>query len=281
MVALVQTAHDFREMCAEVRRDGRLALVPTMGFLHEGHQSLIRAAALQAPNVAVTIFVNPTQFGPAEDLAKYPRDLDGDLKKCAKANATFVFAPVTPEELYPPGFQTTVEPGPLSEPLCGARRPGHFRGVCTVVAKLFALSRADVALFGEKDFQQLVVLRRMAQDLDLGTQVVGRPIVREADGLALSSRNAYLSADERPRAVALFQALTAGRKAFAAGERSTEAIEALARGVLVHAGLRLDYAELRMPHDLLPAAEAAPDARLFLAAFLGKTRLIDNGALQG
>lgn len=281
MSELIQTARDFREACAEARRDGRLALVPTMGFLHEGHASLIRAAAAQAPSVAVTIFVNPAQFGPNEDLARYPRDLAGDLAKCAEAGATFVFAPPDPAELYPPGFQTWVEPGPLAAPLCGARRPGHFRGVATVVAKLFALSRADVAFFGEKDFQQLAILRRMALDLDLGTQVVGRPIVREADGLAKSSRNAYLSAEDRARAVALWAALGACRAAFAAGERGVEALEAAARGALEQGGVRIDYAELRAPHDLQRPERAEGSTRLFLAAFLGKTRLIDNGALEG
>src|SRR5207302_860590 len=204
--ALIRTAHDFREACAEARSDGPLALVPTMGFLHEGHVSLMRAALQRAPTVAVSIFVNPTQFGPGEDLSRYPRDLAGDLARCEAAQVAYVFAPEA-AELYPQGFQTFVEPGPLAAPLDGASRPGHFRGVCTVVAKLFALSRADAALFGEKDFQQLVIIRRMAQDLNLGTDVLGRPIVREKDGLALSSRNAYLSADERARAVGLWRAL--------------------------------------------------------------------------
>src|SRR5919201_26845 len=196
-----------------------------MGYLHEGHTSLIRAARQAAPTVAVTIFVNPTQFAPTEDLARYPRDLDGDLRKSEAAGASFVFAPSGPEEMYPPGSQTYVEPGPLAQPLCGARRPGHFRGVCTVVAKLFALSRADCAFFGEKDYQQLVVIRRMAQDLNLGTDVVGRPIVREKDGLAMSSRNAYLSPEERSRAIALWQALSQVRARFAAGETEVGTLE--------------------------------------------------------
>jgi pantoate--beta-alanine ligase len=280
--ALVQTAREFRNLCAEARRDGPLALVPTMGFLHAGHQSLIRLAQQQAPTVAVTIFVNPTQFGPAEDLSRYPRDLEGDLAKCGEAGASVVFAPRDPAEIYPDGFQTYVEPGPLAGPLCGARRPGHFRGVCTVVAKLFALSRADRAFFGEKDFQQLQVIKRLARDLDLGTEVVGCPIVREADGLAMSSRNAYLSAEERARAVALHQALLAVRSAFTGGEKSAAALERLAAGRLEQAGLRLDYAEVRDPQTLeaLEApAQAYGAARLFLAAFLGRTRLIDNGPL--
>jgi pantoate--beta-alanine ligase len=280
-VGVIATAHDFRRACQEARRDGGLALVPTMGYLHAGHQSLIRAAAQCAPAVAVTIFVNPTQFGPQEDLARYPRDIDGDLRKCEEAGATFVFAPPTAEELYPPGFQTYVEPGRLASPMEGEKRPGHFRGVCTVVAKLFALSRADCAFFGEKDYQQLAVIRRMTADLDLGVDVIGRPIVRESDGLALSSRNAYLSREERPRATALWKALKAARDAFTAGEVQTARLEEIAREKLSSDGLRIDYAEIRDPVELERVSRADPGARLFLAAFLGKTRLIDNGALGG
>jgi len=276
---LVQTAHDFRRACQEARVDGPLALVPTMGYLHDGHISLIRAARQAAPTVAVTIFVNPTQFAPNEDLARYPRDLDGDLAKCAAARASFVFAPSSPGEMYPPGFQTYVEPGPLAQSLCGGRRPGHFRGVCTVVAKLFALSRADCAFFGEKDYQQLVVIRRMARDLSLGTDVVGRPIVREKDGLALSSRNAYLSAEERAQAVGLWRALGEVRARFSRGERDGAALERAAIEVLERHGARVDYAELRDGVELQRREVVDESTRLFLAAFLGKTRLIDNGAL--
>ncbi|MFL5427924.1 MAG: pantoate--beta-alanine ligase [Myxococcales bacterium] len=279
MVPVVKASRDFRRACQEARVDGPLALVPTMGFLHEGHASLIRAARNLAPTVAVTIFVNPTQFGPNEDLSRYPRDLEGDLQRCGRAGASFVFAPDAPSEMYPAGFQTYVEPGPLAGPLCGERRPGHFRGVCTVVAKLFALSRADVALFGEKDYQQLQIIRRMAADLDIGTEVIGRPIVREADGLALSSRNAYLLPEERPRATALWRSILAVRERFRAGERDREVLEALARETLTRAGLRVDYAELRDPNELQPVSQADPSSRLFLAAFLAKTRLIDNAAL--
>ena len=277
--ALVTTARDFRRACQEARVDGELALVPTMGFLHEGHQSLIRAAAQRAPAVAVTIFVNPAQFGQGEDLARYPRDLDGDLRKCEAAGASFVFAPRDNGELYPTGFQTWVEPGPLAAPLCGERRPGHFRGVCTVVAKLFALSRADAAFFGEKDFQQLAVIRRMAIDLNFGTEVIGRPIVREPDGLAMSSRNAYLSRDERQQALGLWNALKAARDAFTGGERETEKLEQLARGIVERSGLRADYAEVRDAAELQRGPRAPAGSRLFLAAFAGKTRLIDNGEL--
>jgi len=280
MLPVVRTAHDFRRACQEARLDGPLALVPTMGYLHEGHASLIRAARQAAPTVAVTIFVNPAQFGPTEDLARYPRDLEGDLRKAEAAGGSFVFAPTGPEEMYPSGFQSYVEPGPLAQPLCGARRPGHFRGVCTVVAKLFALSRADTAFFGEKDFQQLLVIRRMAQDLNLGTDVVGRPIVREKDGLALSSRNAYLSPEERQRALGLWRALSEARARFGSGERDVAALESLAAEVLDRHGLRADYAELRDPIELQRPVQADESTRLLLAAFVGKTRLIDNGALR-
>ncbi|MGZ6143163.1 MAG: pantoate--beta-alanine ligase [Myxococcales bacterium] len=278
-LAVVTSAHDFRRACQEARVDGELALVPTMGYLHAGHQSLIKAAAQRAPAVAVTIFVNPAQFGPSEDLARYPRDLDGDLRKCHEAGATFVFAPRDPAELYPPGFQTHVEPGPLAAPLCGERRPGHFRGVCTIVAKLFALSRADAAFFGEKDFQQLRVIQQMAADLNLSTEVIGRPIVRESDGLAMSSRNAYLSREERMHATALWKALSTARHAFRSGEQRPARLESLARDLIEQDALRVDYAEVRSPHDLQRPERADATARLFLAAFLGKTRLIDNGAL--
>jgi pantoate--beta-alanine ligase len=279
VLPLVHTAHDFRRACQEARLDGPLALVPTMGYLHEGHTSLIRAARQAAPTVAVSIFVNPAQFGPSEDLQSYPRDLEGDLRKCEASGASFVFAPSGPEEMYPAGYQTYVEPGPLAQPLCGARRPGHFRGVCTVVAKLFALSRADCAFFGEKDFQQLQVIRRMARDLNLGTEVVGRPVVRERDGLALSSRNAYLSPEERQRATGLWRALSEARVRFVAGEREVAALERTAAEELDRHGLRIDYAELRDPVELQRPAQADESTRLFLAAFVGKTRLIDNGAL--
>jgi len=278
-LAVVATAHDFRRACQEARRDGELALVPTMGALHAGHQALVRAAAQRAPTVAVTIFVNPTQFGPNEDLSRYPRDLDGDLRKCEEAGASFVFVPRGPEEIYPQGFQTYVEPGPLAAPLCGEKRPGHFRGVCTVVAKLFALSRADCAFFGEKDYQQLAVIRRMNADLNLGVEVIGRPIVREGDGLALSSRNAYLSREERARATALWKAVKAARDAFTGGEVQPARLEEIARQKLLADELRVDYAEVRDPIELQRPQKADPTSRLFLAAFVGKTRLIDNGAL--
>jgi pantoate--beta-alanine ligase len=278
-LAVVTTAHDFRRACQEARTDGELALVPTMGSLHAGHQSLIEAASRRAPTVAVTIFVNPAQFGPGEDLSRYPRDLHGDLRKCEQSGANLVFAPEPATQLYPPGFQTHVEPGALAAPLDGEKRPGHFRGVCTVVTKLFALSRADVAFFGEKDYQQLRVIQRMTLDLNLATEVIGRPIVRETDGLALSSRNAYLSREEREQAVGLWKALSAARHAFRGGEHDVARLEEKARAALEVSGLRVDYAEVREPVELQRLQRADGASRLFLAASVGKTRLIDNGAL--
>ncbi len=279
VLAVVTTAHDFRRACQEARTDGELALVPTMGALHAGHQSLISAASQRAPTVAVTIFVNPTQFGSDEDLSRYPRDLPGDLRKCEEAGVNLVFAPGEAGEMYPPGFQTYVEPGALAAPLDGEKRPGHFRGVCTIVAKLFALSRADAAFFGEKDFQQLRVIQRMAQDLNIATEVIGRPIVREGDGLALSSRNAYLSREERGQALGLWKALSAARHAFRGGEHDVGRLEEQARAALTASGLRADYAEVRDPVELQRPQRADGASRVFLAAFAGQTRLIDNGAL--
>lgn len=258
-----------------------LALVPTMGFLHEGHLSLIREGAWRAAKVAVTIFVNPTQFGPNEDLDRYPRDLSGDVAKCGEAGAWLVYAPADPSEVYPEGFQTWVDVEKVSFGLCGGKRPGHFRGVATVVCKLLNLFRPRWALFGEKDFQQLAVIRRMARDLDLDawTEIVGMPIVRDEDGLAKSSRNAYLSVDERLRALSLSRGLQKARALFLSGEREGS--------VLVQAALseldvdRVDYVEIVDASSLEPVARVEKAACLLVAAFVGKTRLIDNLVLEG
>jgi pantoate--beta-alanine ligase len=223
--------------------------------------------------------VNPAQFGPTEDLARYPRDLEGDLAKCASAGVDLVLAPEDPKAMYPPGFQTWVEVGEVSKGLCGERRPGHFRGVATVVAKLLGLSRPHVAFFGDKDWQQLQVIRRMVLDLDMGVEVVGMPIVREADGLALSSRNAYLSAEERPRAVALSRSLGEACRRASAGDRDPRALAAGIARAIEAAGMRVDYVELVHPETLRPVERAEPGTRALVAAFLGRTRLIDNLAL--
>jgi pantoate--beta-alanine ligase len=278
---VLRTVAETQAWVESCRRAGRrLALVPTMGFLHEGHQSLMREGRRRAEVVAASIFVNPTQFGPNEDLSRYPRDLEGDLAKCASAGAEAVFAP-TPEEVYPPGFQTHVEVGQVSQGLCGARRPGHFQGVATVVTKLFGLFKPHVALFGEKDYQQLQVIRALVRDLNLGVDVVGMPTVREPDGLALSSRNAYLSPEERQRALALSRGMAAAQGLYTRGTRDTDALREAVRRELAAARLREDYVEVVDASTLrsLSAVTPGQPARLLVAAFAGKTRLIDNQAL--
>jgi pantoate--beta-alanine ligase len=248
-----------------------------MGFLHEGHQSLIKEARRRADQVAVSIFVNPAQFGPNEDFARYPRDFEGDLKKCEGAQADVVFAPDV-ATLYPERYQTFVEVTELSKGLCGERRPGHFRGVATVVTKLFLALRPEVALFGEKDYQQLQVIRALSRDLGLGVEVIGCPTVREPDGLAMSSRNTYLSRDERPRALALWRGLSAALTLARLGTTHGVALTQAVRYELDAAGVREDYIALADAATLAPLAELAPgvQGRLLVAGFVGKTRLIDN-----
>ena len=256
-----------------LRTTGRkIVFVATMGALHAGHRELMRRAR-RIPNtvLVVSIFVNPLQFGAGEDLERYPRSLEDDLAVCADAGAEIVFTPAV-EDMYPPGAQVTVHPGPLGEELEGAARPGHFAGVLTVVAKLFNILRPDYAMFGEKDYQQLVLVKAMSKDLNLGVSVIGVPIVRESDGLALSSRNVYLSPKERSAAVTLSAALTAGAHVSAHG---TAAVLTAAREVLdAEPGLSVDYLALRNI-DLGPAPERG-DARLLVAARVGSTRLLDN-----
>ena len=272
--------------CLAAREHGaRIALVPTMGALHEGHLSLFREARRRADEggrrglALATIFVNPTQFAPGEDLSRYPRDLEGDLARCAAAGIDRVLAPDRPDRIFGAGHQTWVTVERTSEGLCGASRPGHFRGVATVVAKLFNLTRPHLALFGEKDWQQLQVIRTMARELDFGIEIVGMPIVREADGLALSSRNAYLSPAERERALALSRALAAARDAAARGDRDAARLAAAARRALEASVDRVDYVEVVHPETLVPVARAEPGSVLLLAAFVGRTRLIDNARL--
>jgi pantoate--beta-alanine ligase len=271
--AVAETVADLRRL-----RDalpGPVALVPTMGALHEGHRTLVRAARERAGSVVVSVFVNPTQFGPGEDFDRYPRTWDADLAALAEEGADVVFHPQV-DEVYPAGaVGVTIAPGPLGGVLEGAVRPGHFAGVLTVVAKLFGLVRPDLAVFGEKDYQQLTLIRAMARELALGVEVVGVPTVREDDGLALSSRNRYLSPEQRATAVALSRALHAGA---AAGPWGADAVLAAAHAVLAAApGLALDYLELTDP-DLGPAPATGP-ARLLVAARAGSTRLIDNVAV--
>jgi pantoate--beta-alanine ligase len=273
----------WQRRCRADREAGvRLALVPTMGYLHDGHLSLMREArrladAGRGKGLALaTIFVNPTQFGPNEDLSRYPRDLEGDLAKCAAAGIDRVLAPSDPKAMFAPGHETWISVERAAAGLCGASRPGHFRGVATVVAKLFNLTLPHFALFGEKDFQQLAVIRAMVRDLCFGVEVVGMPIVREADGLALSSRNAYLSPDDRARALSLSRALFEARDAAADGERDAGRLRGRAAERLAAAGVRVDYVEVVQPDTLAPVARAEPGSVMLVAAFVGTTRLIDN-----
>jgi pantoate--beta-alanine ligase len=266
-----------RARAEDLRRDGRtIAVVPTMGALHDGHLELLRAARSRADIVILTIFVNPTQFGPNEDLAKYPRDEAGDIAKARTCEIDLAFCPDA-SAMYPAGAQTFVEVRELQKPLCGTSRPGHFAGVSTIVTKLFHITKPHVAVFGEKDYQQLAIIRRMVRDLDFGIAIHSVPIVREHDGLALSSRNAYLSAEGRQTALGLSRGLAAAEAAVAAGERDAGKLVALASAEL--AGARIDYVELRDATELTPIEKLAKPAVLAIAAFVGTTRLIDNRVL--
>ncbi|MEZ4450806.1 MAG: pantoate--beta-alanine ligase [Nannocystaceae bacterium] len=278
---VLRTADEVRAWRGALDREGRaLAFVPTMGFLHEGHLSLMREGRRRVGEggvVAISIFVNPTQFGPGEDLGRYPRDEAGDLAKSASASVDVAFCPQDPRELFPPGYRTWIDVDDLGEHLCGRARPGHFRGVCTVVAKLWGLVRPDLALFGEKDFQQLAILRRMHRDLNLGGEIVGMPIVREADGLAMSSRNANLSAEARDQALALPRYLDAVRERFAAGARSADALLLDADAALAPG--RVDYVELVDAEALQPVVAVEGPTLCAAAVFFGGVRLIDNRLL--
>ncbi|HEY3665045.1 MAG TPA: pantoate--beta-alanine ligase [Polyangiaceae bacterium] len=273
---------EFRKAANAVRGAGkRLGLVPTMGALHEGHLSLVREARARTDEVAVTIFVNPTQFGPNEDFARYPRTLERDLELCREAGARHVFAPEA-SEMYPPGERTRVQVSGLTSALCGPHRPGHFDGVATIVSKLFAVAGECVAVFGRKDYQQLKVIERMTRDLLLPIEIVGRKTLRDADGLALSSRNAYLTSDERTRALGIARGLSAAVSAFESGERLAGELRDAALEHLTQSGLRLDYVTVADPDELSPIADDArvgDRALLAIAGFMGKTRLIDNVVL--
>ncbi len=274
----VTTIHDVREW----RRvgSGRVGLVPTMGYLHAGHVSLAERARRENDRVAATIFVNPTQFGPTEDLARYPRDLDRDRGLLESAGCDLVFVPAD-VEIYPPAADTFVVPGAVSERLEGARRPGHFRGVATVVAKLFNIVMPDRGYFGEKDAQQLAVIRKMVRDLDLPVAVVACPTVRERDGLAMSSRNSYLTPDERRAAPVLFRALRAARELWSRGERRGAALRDAVRQTLAAEPLaRVDYVSAADAETLQELDVISRPAILSMAVFLGRARLIDNVRLE-
>jgi pantoate--beta-alanine ligase len=278
-VQILRSSEELAESAAELRRRGRLALAPTMGALHAGHIALISEAKRRAQHVAATIFVNPLQFGASEDLDRYPRREQADAEMLGQAGCDLLWLP-TVEDIYPSGFATTVKVSRVSSRWEGEARPGHFEGVATVVAKLLLSVRPDIALFGEKDFQQLAVIRRMAADLCFGVEIVGVPTVRDADGLALSSRNAYLSADERGRALALPLALGQARKAILGGRPVVEALGE-ARDALAGAGFSpIDYVALVDAATLEPLDEPKGVMRLIAAATIGSTRLIDNIAVE-
>jgi len=261
-------------------RKGSVGLVPTMGALHAGHLSLVAAACGENDRVAATLFVNPKQFGPQEDLALYPRDLERDVRLLEGAGTEAVFAPSV-EAMYPPGAETTVDVGSVALPLEGERRPGHFRGVATVVLKLLEIASPDRAYFGEKDAQQLAVVRRLVADLDVPVQIRSCPIVREADGLALSSRNAYLSPEERKAATVLFRALEAAGSRWRAGERHGPALrEAMTETLGGEPLARTDYAAVADPATFREVDVASGPVRLLLAVHIGRTRLIDNRLLD-
>jgi pantoate--beta-alanine ligase len=273
---IVRTIAALRQEMGEWRRQGLAsAVVPTMGALHEGHLTLVREGLKHAERMVVTIFVNPRQFGANEDLSRYPRDEEGDLAKLAEAGAHLVFAP-RPGEIYPEGFATTISlAGPAKAGLEDKFRPQFFDGVTTVVAKLFIETAADFAMFGEKDYQQLMTVTRMARDLDLAIKVVGVPTVREESGLALSSRNQYLSKSERNQAAAIYRVLVAAAEKVKAGEPFSR-VTAAARRSLTTLGFRVDYVAVRNAETLAPLESQDEPTRVLAAAWLGNTRLIDN-----
>ena len=274
----VKTVRELRAAVARARSEGkRIGFVPTMGNLHSGHAALVTKAAQRVDYVVASIFVNPLQFGPAEDLDKYPRTLAADQEKLLQAGCHLLFAPGV-EEMYPDGMavQTRVSVPQLSEGLCGASRPGHFEGVATVVSKLFNMVQPDLAIFGQKDYQQLAVIRAMVRDLNMPIQILGEPTVRADDGLALSSRNGYLSEAQRAVAPALYRALQGLAKAILDGRRDYPAMLAEASQGIVDAGFKADYLEVRDAINLRPVSSEDRDLVILVAAYLGNTRLIDN-----
>ncbi|MGH6934482.1 MAG: pantoate--beta-alanine ligase [Dongiaceae bacterium] len=277
--AIVTLRHvaELRERVSQWRKAGeRIGLVPTMGALHDGHLRLVRRALIDCPRVIVTLFVNPRQFSASEDLSNYPRDESADHDLLAPLKVELLFAP-TLEEIYPPGFATTVTVSDLSKNLCGPHRPGHFAGVTTIVAKLLLQAQPDAAYFGEKDFQQLQIIRRLVRDLDVPVEIVGVPTVRDDDGLALSSRNRYLSPAERVAATALPRTLEAIARRLKASPDGVAPALAWGRTELTRAGFaKIDYIEVCDADTLQPASSASSNARVFAAAWIGRTRLIDN-----
>lgn len=277
MITIINTISEVRRVVKEWKSQGfSVGLVPTMGYLHEGHKSLIERAVKENDRVVVSDFVNPTQFGPKEDLATYPRNLKRDSQLCEQAGASLLFYPAS-EEMYAPDYTTFVTMEELSEELCGKSRPGHFRGVCTVVTKLFHIVSPDRAYFGEKDAQQLAIIRRMVRDLNFEIEIVGCPIIREEDGLAKSSRNTYLNAEERKAALVLSQALTLGKQQLAQGEKNTETlISTMTHWIEKEPLAKIDYIEIVDSTSMKPLKKVDCPALCAMAVYIGKTRLIDN-----
>ena len=273
----VYTVKEVREQVKAWRREGlTVGLVPTMGYLHEGHASLIKKAVEQNDKVVVSVFLNPTQFGPTEDLEAYPRDFEADCKLCESIGAAMVFHP-EPSEMYAPDFCTWVDMDVLSKTLCGKSRPIHFRGVCTVVSKLFNIVTPDRAYFGQKDAQQLAIIRRMVRDLNMDIEIVGCPIVREEDGLAKSSRNTYLSEDERKAALVLSRSLKEGRKLVDDGEKDAAKVKKTITDIIEKEALaKIDYVEVVDWNTLEPVEKIDGPVLTAIAVYIGKTRLIDN-----
>ncbi|OCG26381.1 pantoate--beta-alanine ligase [Gilliamella sp. wkB108] len=274
---VVTTIKQVREQVKSWHQSGAsIGLVPTMGFLHEGHQSLMAAAKKDNQKVIVTIFVNPIQFGPSEDLASYPRDLQRDKIACEKMGVDLIFCPST-DEMYDTHFSSYVDVNGLTDALCGKRRPGHFKGVCTVVTKLFNITQPDRAYFGQKDAQQLAVIKRMVKDLNFNIEIIGCPIVREQDGLAKSSRNSYLSESERLAAVCLYQAIESANSMIKQGEKSVATIRTAMQDIIAKQSLaKIDYIEFVDLQTLTSVELLEQDSLCALAVYIGKTRLIDN-----
>jgi len=274
---IIEKISEMQQQSEAWRRDGRkIMLVPTMGYFHDGHLDLMRKARSLGDISVVSIFVNPTQFGVGEDFDRYPRDVDRDFRLASNEGVDVVFLPSS-QEMYPEGFQTYVEVSEVTKPLCGKSRPGHFKGVATVVVKLFCIVKPHAAIFGEKDFQQLVTIQRMVQDLNMDVEIVAHPIVREPDGLAMSSRNKYLGAVDRERALLLSRSLHEARRLISSGERNGEEVLRRVREILDSGGdMKIDYVELCRPDDLKEVSSIGSPTLLALAAYLGHTRLIDN-----
>ena len=279
---IIETAKEMQRVSENLRFDGKIqALVPTMGFFHDGHLELMKVAKKKADTVMISIFVNPMQFGPAEDFDQYPRDMEGDLTKAEEVGVDLVFTPPV-EDIYPDGFQSKICVEKMTRHLCGLSRPGHFDGVTTVVAKLFNITKPHIAVFGEKDYQQFKVISRMAKDLNMDIDIMGVPTVREPDGLAMSSRNSYLSAEERKSALSLKKALDLADQLVQGGERDGDKIRTAAEKlILSHPHTRIEYINVCDPETIEDVKTIEGEAVIALAVNVGKTRLIDNRTLSG